>query len=113
MEEADYDLYFDGYYFCGPYKRPKISAWHNVSGIYCVYACRYQAGETVPSRLLYVGQARKLRDRITRHEKRYQWLRSLNDGEALCYSVAAFPFFRRAHVEAAMIFEHQPPFNEH
>lgn len=110
---ADYDLYFDGHYFCGARQRPKISPWANCSGIYCVYTCTYHGQLSVPSRLLYIGQAVKLRERITRHEKRHLWLRALQPGETLCYSIASFPLFGRVHIEAAMLFEHQPPFNEH
>lgn len=49
-----------------------INTLPNVSGVYVVYRCVYDAStDTVDIKeLLYIGQAMKLRDRLVSHEKK-------------------------------------------
>ena len=50
-------------------------------------------------------------DRIPNHNRLDNWLDSLCSGLRLCYSYAKAFSADRERVEAALIFEMQPPFN--
>lgn len=81
------------------------------SGIYCVYACMYHANNDTVSlnRLLYVGEADDVRDRVLNHEKWPKWWNQIATGEEICFSVALIAgASARQRAEAAMIFKHKP-----
>lgn len=85
------------------------------SGIYCVYSCKYsETDDTVNIRkLLYIGKAKNLNERINGHERLESWERYLNPGETLCYSRAKIGDQQdRARAEAALIYKHKPPCND-
>jgi len=85
------------------------------SGIYCVYACTYNALVDIAffRRLLYIGESGNIRNRVSKHEHWDDWVRKLQDGEVLL-SFGTTPISLRAgreRVEAAMIHHHKPPCN--
>lgn len=65
------------------------------------------------NRLIYIGEAENIRDRVQDHEKWSRWRRELRVCEELCFNAALIsPAADRKRAEAAMIFEHKPPCNE-
>ena len=82
----------------------------NCSGIYSVYACKRERANVIRSslRLIYIGEADHVRDRIQNHDKRTKWEECLESGEGLCIAVADFPWVEdnRKSVEAALIYKH-------
>ena len=109
MAAQSYSLAFDGYW-----REPNISGLPDKSGIYGVYACTYDtnAGTVSISRLLYIGEAADVRQRLAGHEGWSTWKRQLKTGEVLCVNAALIsPEGARQRAEAAMIFKHKPPCN--
>ena len=109
MAAKNYSLDFDGYW-----RAPNKSGLPANSGIYCVYACVHNVtGDTVTlRRLLYIGEAANVRDRVARHERWDDWIRELKAGEELCFNAALIsPVADRERAEAAMIHHHKPPCN--
>lgn len=107
MQQA-YSLQFEGYW-----PEPNISGLPTVSGVYCVYACTKNPDGTVSiSRLIYIGEAGNVQERVTNHEKWTKWRRYLKPGEELCFSAAHVAASDRQRIEAAMIYQHKPSANE-
>ena len=109
MPEMTNLLTFDGYW-----RAPHIAGLPATSGIYGVYAGAYAAHTNTVSlrRLLYVGQAGNVRDRVAGHERWSDWAQLLLAGEELCFSAALIaPAGTRQRAEAAMIHHHKPPCN--
>lgn len=109
MATKTYNLVFEGYWRAG-----KVGGLPAVSGIYCVYAARFQAWSNTVSlrRLLYVGESENVHDRVGGHERWTDWHRRLQSGEELCFSAAAIaPESDRQRAEAAVINHHKPPCN--
>ena len=108
MPHKSFSLEFAGYY-----REPNAGSLPSASGVYCVYACTYDPrDQTVSLReLMYIGESGDIRDRVANHDKHDAWKRRLRAGETLCFSAAAVSSSDRTRVEAALIFEHQPPVN--
>ena len=109
MAAKSYSLDYDGYW-----RVPNISGLPANSGIYCVYTCVHNvSAKTVTlSRLLYIGEAGNVRNRIANHERWDDWVRELKAGEELCFNAALIsPAADRERAEAAMIHHHKPPCN--
>ncbi len=109
MTTQSYVLNFKGYW-----REPNIGGMPSSSGIYGVYACTYHpyAKSVSLQRLLYIGEAANVHDRIVNHEKWIEWRRQLNSGEVLSLNAALISGQSdRCRVEAAMIFTHRPPCN--
>jgi hypothetical protein len=109
MTEKNYSLDFDGYW-----REPNVSGLPAKSGIYGVYACVYDTVEKTVSlsRLVYIGEAGDVRDRVSNHECWPVWRQQLKQGEVLCVNAALIsPEADRQRAEAAMIFKHKPPCN--
>lgn len=109
MAAKSYSLTFDGYW-----RAPNASGLPAKSGVYCVYACTYDTRmKTVSLRkLLYIGEAANVRERVSGHERWQDWERALQYGEILCFSAALIaPKSDRQRAEAAMIYHHKPPCN--
>jgi hypothetical protein len=109
MVTATYSLEFTGYRLA-----TNSSGLMTRSGIYCVYACVYHTNNDTVSlnRLLYIGEAANVRDRVLNHEKWPKWWNQLATGEEICFSVAQIAGASdRQRAEAAMIFKHKPPCN--
>ncbi len=83
------------------------------SGIYCVYTCvrNVQEGTLSLKKLVYIGEADHVRNRISNHEKQDDWKSYLNKGEELCFSFGSIDSTYRERCEAALIFKHKPPEN--
>ena len=82
------------------------------SGVYSVYACRNNRPNNSVSirKLIYIGEAQNVRNRISSHEKLPIWRRHRATGEELCFNFAPI-VVDRGHVEAALIHHHKPPEN--
>lgn len=109
MAAKSYALEFDGYW-----REPNVGSLPAKSGIYGVYACIHNVSEGTVSlqRLLYIGEAADVRDRVTNHDRWKDWKRQLKTGETICVNAALIsPEADRQRAEAAMIFKHKPPCN--
>lgn len=109
MATRSYSLEFDGYW-----REPKISGLPAESGIYGVYACVHNTNQSTVSlkRLLYIGEAADVQDRVQNHEKWQKWRNQLKTEEVICFSAALVAGESdRQRAEAAMIFKHKPPCN--
>lgn len=107
MSAKSFSLSYDGYW-----REPNIDGIPTQTGVYSVYACRYNSAEkTVTLRkLIYIGEAQNARKRIHGHEKWRDWRRHLNAGEELCFNFAQVTADRQ-RAEAALINHHKPPEN--
>lgn len=108
MATAHYTVAMDGYYrdqFAG--NTPAIS------GVYCVYECKYNPDSKTVSllKLLYIGESANIHDRIVNHEKKPIWRKHVRPGNELCYAWGPVIEANRFRVEAAMINHHKPPCN--
>ena len=103
----NFNLKFDGYWI-----EPHIYSIPAKSGIYCVYVCNYNEYEDTVDlkRLIYIGEAGYVQKRIKSHEKWPEWRIYLTTAQQLCFSFAPISQGRN-RVEAACIYEHQPPEN--
>lgn len=102
-----YSLVFTGYYL-------DTSGLPAKSGIYCVYACTKDpiSANVSIRKLVYIGEAANVQDRVDGHERRQDWARELQRGEVFCFSAALIaPESDRQRAEAAMIHHHKPPCN--
>ena len=110
MAEKSYTLKFAGYLL--------EQDWEGlpaISGIYCVYACRYNSDKDTVSirRLLYIGEAGDVGRRVPEEPKKRRdvWVKQLGRSEELCVSQAGIRSLDRKRVEAALIYRHDPPCN--
>ena len=110
MAEKSYTVEFTGYRL--------EKGWEGlpaISGVYCIYACRYDPNEDTVSitRLLYIGEAGNVRRRVPEEPetRRDVWAKQLRRGEELCVSRAGIRSVDRKRVEAALIYRHKPPCN--
>lgn len=83
------------------------------SGVYFVYEASYNQQDVTVSlhKLIYIGEAANVRERIAGHEKYNEWLKHVRPGNELCYSSGSVETLYRERVEAAYIFKHKPPEN--
>lgn len=84
-----------------------------VSGVYLVYRCVYNAdSKTVRLvELMYIGQADNVRMRIANHDKYDLFLSECEANETLCYSVAEVAKSDLNIVENALIYAQKPRLN--
>lgn len=109
MPEMTNLLTFDGYW-----RAPHIAGLPAASGVYGVYAGAYTTYTNTVNlrRLVYIGEAGNVRDRIAGHERWTDWAGYLLAGEELCFSAALIaPAGACQRAEAAMIHHHKPPCN--
>lgn len=106
--EQTFSIEFDGYW-----RDQNKGGVPSRSGVYCVYECTYNAqAQTVSlNKLIYIGEADKVCDRIANHEKYSDWKKHVRSGNELCFSFGAVGATSRERCEAAMIFKHKPPEN--
>ena len=85
MAAKSYTLNFDGYW-----RAPNVSGLPASSGIYCVYACTHNVQKKTVSirKLLYIGEAANMKERVPGHERWQDWEHELLRGEELCFSAA-------------------------
>lgn len=108
MASQSFNIEIDGYW------RDKNKAGvPNYSGVYFVYEASYNKtnNNVTLHKLIYIGEAKNVRDRIADHEKYLDWLKHVRVGCELCYSSGSVESQYRERVEAAYIFEHKPPEN--
>ncbi len=108
MALRDFEVEFYGYW-----REKYIENIPNRLGIYCVYECTYDTFRDLISihRLIYIGGAGKVRDRIINHEKRQEWKRRVKTGNELCFSFGYVESKNRSRAEAAFIYNHKPLIN--
>ena len=109
MAEKTIDIEFDGYW--RDENKGSIPA---KSGVYCVYECTHNVKNKTVSihKLIYIGEAEDVKDRVANHEKYKDWLKHVKKGDVLCFSFGGIGVTDRARAEAAMIFKHKPPEND-
>jgi hypothetical protein len=109
MNELIPHLQFDGYW-----RIKNAAGLPAKSGVYCVYACTYNAiFDTVEvKRLLYVGESGDVLTRVQGHNCWPEWYSELTFGEELCFTAALIAPATRVRTEAALINHHQPPCNK-
>lgn len=85
MVTKSYSLDFDGYW-----REPNIGGLLAKSGIYSVYSCTYDVQQKTVSikKLIYIGEAANIRERIRDHERWDDWKRELGSGQQLCFNAA-------------------------
>ena len=79
-----------------------------------MYACTYNPQEKTVSirKLVYIGEAANVNERVSAHERWQDWERELKRGEELRFNAALIsPDSDRQRAEAAMIHHHKPPCN--
>lgn len=108
MAAQTYAITFDGYW-----RDVNKGGIPDKSGVYCVYACFYNAEEKTVRlmNLIYIGESENVRARIANHERYEDWNHYLEIGQELCFSFGPVVSSDRIRCEAAMIFEHKPPAN--
>lgn len=109
MFSNDYNLNFSGYWLDA-----SAGSMPTVSGVYCVYTCTYNSllNQVSIKKLIYIGQAGNVQQRVSGHEKWADWKREICPGERLCFSTAAIGLFDDLdRAEAALIFWHKPNLN--
>lgn len=107
MANGTYSVEMDGYW-----REINAGGLPEISGVYCVYECRFNTNNTVSlQRLLYIGESDNIRRRILGHEKKPLWKKYVGAGNELCYSCGNVPALNLPRVEAAMIHHHRPPCN--
>lgn len=96
--------------FIGYYRDRNDDEIIDTSGIYCVYAINEKAKT---GRLIYIGEAKDVKDRLSDHEKYDDWWAELRENETtLYYSCAKVSSTDRKRAEAALIYKHQPTVND-
>lgn len=103
-----YNINFKGYRRdCNKSTLPKNS------GIYIVYRCVYDQGtdKVKLKKIIYIGQAQDLNQRLNNHEKYPEFLSQCGTGEELCYAYADVSLDDLDIVENALIFAQKPPLN--
>jgi len=105
MAEKTFKVDFEGYW-----REPNISGIPSGSGVYCVYECTYNESSSTVSihKLIYIGEADDVNDRIKNHENWDDWKKHVRWGNQLCFSYGYEESANRERVEAALIFKHKP-----
>ena len=101
--------------FKGYWREVKKSGLEDKAGIYCVYAGTYDGEYVYPQRLLYIGKALSIKNRIggNEHEHLSDWKKALRRGQEIMYSRALLnDSDDRTRAEAALIYYCQPPIND-
>lgn len=109
MAAMTFNVNFEGYW-----RERNIGGIPSRLGVYCVYECTYNLEKDTVSihRIIYMGEAEDVRDRIRNHEKWQAWKRNVRSGNELCFSYCYVESENRDRVEAAFIFKHKPPEND-
>jgi hypothetical protein len=62
-------------------------------------------------RLIYIGEAEDVNDRIVNHADWPKWRRYVPEGSGICFAFAGITRPEREFAEAALIYYHKPPCN--
>jgi len=105
MAQKNISITFSGYW--REANRGSVPA---ASGIYCVYTATNNPAQNTVSlhKLVYIGEAGDVQQRLANHERRNDWARHLGRGQELCFSFAPVPAADRVQCEAALINRHKP-----
>ncbi|MBN4047342.1 GIY-YIG nuclease family protein [bacterium AH-315-P13] len=108
MADKTFNQEFDGYW-----RETNKTGLPKESGVYVVQSCLYNKEEKTVSliKLIYIGKADNLNERVNNHEKLEDWKKELKDGEELCYSMTMVSSIYNERVEAALINSNQPIIN--
>jgi excinuclease UvrABC nuclease subunit len=108
MAEQTFKIEFDGYW-----RDQNKGSVPSKSGVYCVYECTHNKNKKTVTlnKLIYIGEAGNVRDRIDGHEKYSDWKKHVRVGKELCFSFGSIGSTYRDRCEAAVIFKHKPPEN--
>lgn len=103
-----YQMTVDGYWV----ENGRLCMPHT-SAVYFVFTCRYNTftNPFALRRLLYIGQAVDVQERLSCHEKLSLWRQYCGPGETICFAMAEVPAVCLDVCESALIFKHQPPCN--
>lgn len=109
MAAQKFEIEFEGYW-----RESNINSIPSKSGVYCVYECTYNVNNDTVTihKLIYIGEANDVNDRIVKHEKWDDWRKGVRKSKELCFSFAYVESNYRNRVEAALIFNHKPPVND-
>lgn len=109
MAQKTFNIEFNGYW-----REKDINGISSRSGVYCVYESAYNVNKDTVRihRLIYIGEADDVNERIVDHEKWDKWKRYIRQGNELCFSFAYVESSDRDRVEAALIFKHKSPVND-
>lgn len=106
-------LDFDGYW-----REVNKDGIPDKSGIYGVYVCKYnppkegKKSSVTLKKLIYIGEAEKVKTRIEDHEKWDEWREEVPEGQQICFNFAGVTSPDRERAECALIFYHNPDCNE-
>ena len=108
---AELELYVE---FYGYWRESKKELIPSHSGVYCVYECSYNPDNdsVIINRLIYIGKAENVRERISNHEKWGEWRQNIGDGKELCFSSGSVEPDIRERIQAAFVFQNKPPLND-
>ena len=108
MAEKTFNQEFEGYR-----RAVNVGSLPKVSGIYTVQSCVHNKKEGTVSlkKLIYIGEAEDIHDRVLNHEKWMEWEKHLKINEELCFNFTRIESAHRERVEAALINSNQPPVN--
>jgi len=102
-------LNFDGYW-----REVNKAGIPAKSGVYAVYVCKYNPSEKTVTlkKLIYIGEAEDVNDRIEDHEKWEEWREEVPEGSEICFSFAGVTSPDRERAECALIYHHKPDCND-
>ena len=108
MAEKTFNQEFEGYW-----RAVNVGGLPKVSGIYTVQSCIHNKKEGTVSlkKLIYIGEAEDIQNRILNHERWKEWEKHLKINEELCFNITRIESAYRERVEAALINSNQPPLN--
>ena len=113
MAIKSFNLHFYGYYL-----KSQINTHISTGpGIYCIHNCiPYRTTNKLRDlRLLYIGEAENLRDRVTEQSNSQKFINYVGNGRKLCFNYAILKSrvseSHRKLIEHAMIFCNQPVVN--
>lgn len=103
--KQSFSVKIDGYW-----REGSISGMPAHSGVYFVYVGSYnKSSDTVTlHKLIYIGEAGDVKDRVSKHEKWDIWKKHVGAGQELCFSTGYVASANRERVEAAYINKHKP-----
>lgn len=103
-----YDITFKGYR-----RDCNKSGLPHYSGIYIVYRCRYipETDKVQLSKIIYIGQAEDINERLNNHEKYNDFLAECAAREEICYAYANVAVEELDIIENALIFAQKPELN--
>jgi hypothetical protein len=108
------DLNFDGYW-----REVNKGGIPDEPGIYGVYVCKYnppekegESGTVTLKKLIYIGEAKKVKTRIADHEKWDEWREEVPQGSQICFNFAGVTSPDRERAECALIYYHKPVCND-